>query len=373
MSRFHGTPDFQHGGADRIGILLVNLGTPDAPTPSAVRRYLKEFLWDPRVVEVPRPIWWLVLNGIILNTRPRRSAHAYQQVWTPEGSPLLVLTRRLAARVQAAIDSLRPDSAGKLLVEVGMTYGNPSLPSALRRLQAAGARRILVLPLYPQYSGTTTASIFDRVTRELSTWRWVPEVRFVNGWHTHQDYHRALAESVRTHLAQHGPGHLLFSFHGIPKQYLLEGDPYHCFCLATARGVAEQLQLPREDWSVAFQSRLGTQEWLRPYTDEVLKTYAANGPKRVHVICPGFATDCLETLEEIALRGREDFLAAGGEAYHYIPALNDGDAHAQLLAEVALQHAAGWPEAAPGFDPRAAAQAAGDAARRHQALVGSPS
>jgi protoporphyrin/coproporphyrin ferrochelatase len=368
MTAFHGTPEFTHGSRETLGVLLVNLGTPDAPTPSAVRRYLKEFLWDPRVVEVPRPIWWLVLNGIILNTRPRRSAHAYQQVWTPEGSPLMVLTRRLAARLQDALRAKRPGAAQRIVVEVGMTYGNPSLPDALKRLQAAGARRILVLPLYPQYSGTTTASIFDRVTRELTNWRWVPELRFINGWHEHRDYHRALADSVREHWATAGRSHLLFSFHSIPKRYLLEGDPYHCFCHATARGVAAALELGPEDWSVAFQSRIGTQEWLKPYTDIVLTDYAKNGPKQVTVICPGFATDCLETLEEIAMRGREDFLAAGGTSFGYVPALNDGAAHAALLADVVLQHAGGWPEADPAYAEAAVDDAAAGACERARAM-----
>lgn len=368
MSRFHGTPGFAHGKPDTVGVLLVNLGTPDEPSPKAVRRYLKEFLSDPRVVEVPRLLWWLILNGIILNLRPRRSAHAYSQVWTPEGSPLMVLTRRLAARVQAMLDSLRPDSAGRLIVEVGMTYGNPSLPSALRRLQAAGARRIVVVPLYAQYSGTTTASIFDRVTRELTTWRWVPEMRFVNGWHSHPQYLRALADSVRAHWAEHGKDHLLFSFHSIPKKYLLEGDPYHCFCQATARGVATELQLAADEWSIAFQSRIGTQEWLKPYTDIVLNEYAAGPHKRVTVVCPGFTTDCLETLEEIAIRGREDFMAHGGEAFGYVPALNDGEPQARLLAEVVLQHTAGWAEAAQGFDAIAADATAAQSAARARAL-----
>ncbi len=368
MSTFHGSPNFAHGQTETIGILLVNLGTPDAPTPKAVRRYLKEFLSDPRVVEVPRLLWWLILNGIILNLRPRRSAHAYAQVWTAEGSPLLVLTRRVAARLQQALDAARPAAAGRLLVEVGMTYGNPSLPVALHRLQAAGARRLLVLPLYPQYSGTTTAAIFDRVTRELTQWRWVPELRFVNGWHDHPRYLQALANSVRAHWATQGRQHLLFSFHSIPRRYLLEGDPYHCFCQATARGVATALGLAPQEWSVAFQSRIGRQEWLKPYTDIVLTDYAQQGPKGVTVICPGFSTDCLETLEEIAIRGQADFLAAGGESFSYVPALNDSDAHADLLAAVVLQHAAGWPEAAPDHDPQAARVAATEAQQRALAL-----
>jgi ferrochelatase len=342
------SPTYDHATPDRLGVLLANLGTPDAPTPSAVRRYLKEFLWDPRVIEVPRPIWWLILNGVILNVRPRRSAHAYQQVWTAEGSPLLVHSRRQAQALQGALDKRLP---GPVTVALGMRYGQPSVASALAQLRAANARRVLVLPLYPQYSATTTASVFDAVAAELRTCRWLPELRFVNHYHDAPGYVAALAESVRRFQAEHGrPDRLLLSFHGVPKRYLLAGDPYHCECQKTGRLLAEALGLAPKAWGVSFQSRVGREEWLRPYTDETLKQWAKEGVRRVQVICPGFAADCLETLEEIALQNRDTFLAAGGTEYAYIPCLNDDPAHVDALADLAVQHCQGWPETSPGYD-----------------------
>ncbi|HSN71575.1 MAG TPA: ferrochelatase [Steroidobacteraceae bacterium] len=340
MPSYIGTPDFEHGAPGRLGVLLVNLGTPDEPTPAAVRRYLAEFLWDPRVIETPRALWWLILHGVILRVRPRKSAHAYAQVWTPAGSPLLLYSAEVAARLGA---TLAERMGGGVEVALGMTYGNPSVASALDALRLANVRRLVVLPLYPQYSATTTASVFDRVTQALGRWRWIPELRFITQYHDDPAYIEALAESVRSHWAQHGRKHLLFSFHGLPKRYLLAGDPYHCQCYKTARLVAESLGIAPDDWSLSFQSRVGREEWLRPYTDEVLTQYAQQGPRQITAICPGFATDCLETLEEIAIRNREDFLAQGGEAFDYVPALNADAAHVDLLAGLVERAASGWP------------------------------
>ena len=339
--------DFDHSSPERLGVLLVNLGTPEAPTKAAVRRYLKEFLWDPRVVEVPRPIWWLVLNGVILNVRPRRSAHAYSSVWTEDGSPLLVNSREQQGALQVALDERLP---GPAKVALGMRYGRPSIASALADLRDQGARRVLVLPLYPQYSATTTGSVFDAVTSELQRWRWLPELRFVNHYPDEPDYIAALADSVRHFQAEHGePDRLLMSFHGVPKRYLLAGDPYHCGGQKTGRLLAAALGLVPEEWGLSFQSRVGREEWLRPYTDETLRQWAKDGVHKVQVICPGFSVDCLETLEEIAMQNRDTFIKAGGSDYAYIPCLNDEPAHIDLLAGMVERHCQGWPETSPDY------------------------
>ena len=340
MASYLGEPAYEHGSAATTGALLVNLGTPDAPTPAAIRRFLAEFLWDPRVVEAPRWLWWLALHGVILRVRPARSAHAYRQIWTPQGSPLLLHTRAL-------VDGVRGNLQRQLAATVvlGMSYGSPGIPAALEELRRAGVRRLVVLPLYPQYSCTTTASVFDRVTAQLQRWRWVPELRFIGNYHDEPAYLEAIAASIRDHWRTHERGHLLFSFHGVPRRYLLAGDPYHCQCLKSARLVAERLGLDASEWSVSFQSQVGREEWLRPYTDETLVKMARAGQRRVSVVCPGFATDCLETLEEIAIRNRALFTQSGGEFYDYIPALNASDAHAELLAGLIARHAGGWPAA----------------------------
>ena len=347
MTAYLGTTDYVHGSPARLGVLLVNLGTPDEPTTAAVRRYLAEFLWDPRVIEAPRPLWWLILNGIILRTRPKRSAHAYQKVWTPAGSPLMVESRALADALAGRLGSRLGD---RVRVELAMTYGNPSIPAALERLRGDNVQRLLVLPMYPQYSATTTASIFERVTRELARWRWVPELRMVNQYWEEDAYVAAVADSIAAHWRERGRSHLLFSFHSIPKRYFVAGDPYHCFCRGTARRVATRLGLAEGEWSVGFQSRFGREEWLKPYVDLLLHEYAEQGPKRVTVVCPGFATDCLETLEEIAMQNREAFLAHGGEAFDYVPCLNSSEPQLALYELVVVRHAQGWPELAGGDD-----------------------
>lgn len=347
MTPYQGTTDFRHGVATPLGVLVCNLGTPDAPTTGAVRRYLAEFLADPRVVELPRWLWLPLLHGIILNVRPRRSAHAYQQIWTEAGSPLLLhaqaqrsgLATRLAARVP-----------GGCVVALGMRYGQPSIAAALRELAQANVRRVLVLPLYPQYSAPSTASVLDAVFQELQQWRWVPEVRTVNDYHADERYIAALAASVREHWATHGRGErLLMSFHGIPRSYFLAGDPYYCQCQATGRLLATALGLGPDEWVLTFQSRFGREPWLQPYTDHTLEALARDGVRTVDVICPGFAADCLETLEEIAVQNRAAFEALGGSALRYIPALNARDDHLDMLTELALRHAQGWPELERAF------------------------
>ncbi len=329
---------YDHQQVLRIGVLLVNLGTPDAPTAAAVRPYLKQFLSDRRVVEVPRWIWWLVLNGIILPFRSGRSAKAYAKVWRQDGSPLLVLSQRLSAGL-----ARHPGLSGTS-VALAMTYGRPGIPEVLAALQREGIDRLLVLPLYPQYSATTTASVFDAVTSALQRQRWLPELRFVNQYFQHPEWSAAVAESIRAYQQVHGSGDkLLFSFHGIPQRYFRQGDPYYCQCHASARLIAEQLGLSADAWQVSFQSRLGREPWLQPYTDQWLQQFARDGGRRVQVVCPGFAVDCLETLEEIAMENQELFVAAGGQQLDYIPALNDSRAQIDMLAGILQLHLQHWP------------------------------
>lgn len=367
MSSYEGTRDYRHGTPECLGVLLTNLGSPDAPTPSAVRRYLAEFLSDSRVIEIPRPLWWPILYGIILPTRPKRSAHAYQRIWRDEGSPLLIISRRQTAAVQQVLEQTCP---GPIRVALAMRYGQPSIADGLKELREAGARRILVLPLYPQYSGATTASTFDAVSVEMRRWRWLPEVRFVGHYHDERDYIECLARSIEEGWAHNGRGErLLFSFHGMPKRTLLLGDPYHCQCRKTARLVAERLQLADEEWQVSFQSRFGRAEWLQPYTDKTLQTWAKQGIRRVDVACPGFSADCLETLEEIAMLNKDGFLEAGGERLHYIPALNDRPDHVAALAGLVMKHSQGWPETDPAWNP-SQQSAAGEASRRRALASG---
>jgi ferrochelatase len=334
---------YRHGRPPVLGVLLSNLGTPDEPTTSAVRRYLAEFLWDRRIVDVPRPIWWLVLHGVILRLRPARSARLYRKVWTESGSPLLAIARRQSAALQAALEQALP---GPVLVELGMRYGNPSIGDAMARLVDAGAERVLVLPLYPQYSSTTTASTADAVFRSATERHWLPELRWINGYHLDAGYIEGLADSLREAWRERPAAEkLLFSFHGIPRRYHLRGDPYPCFCRATARAVAERLELPEHRWMVVFQSRFGREEWLKPYADETLQQLAGAEVGSVDVICPGFSADCLETLEEMEQENREVYLAAGGRSYRYIAALNDRPQHIRALADLVVQNVNGWPEA----------------------------
>lgn len=324
----------------RIGVLIANLGTPDAPTTGAVRRYLKEFLWDPRIVEVPRAIWWFVLNGVILNTRPAKSAKAYKQVWTEEGSPLLTISRKQAEGVKTRLHEAFGD---KVVVELGMRYGKPSIETALQRLAEKNTRKVLVLPMYPQYSATTTASITDAVYQVMAKWRVNPALRTITEYCDDEGYLAALESSVREHWAVQAPAEMLvMSFHSIPKSYSDDGDTYHQQCLRTATNIAKRLGLAEDRYKVTFQSRLGTQEWLQPYTDKTLIEMAKAGVRSVDVICPGFSADCLETIEEIEEENREYFLTNGGERYHYISALNDRTDHLDFLSSLVKKELQGW-------------------------------
>ena len=324
MPKYQSTADFEHGRSDSTGVLLVNLGTPEAPTTASVRRFLKQFLSDPRVVELPRLLWWLILNGVILRIRPSRSAEAYSKVWTDDGSPLMLYSRQLTDRIR---DNLEERAPGFFRVELGMTYGEPSVATAIDKLRGEGARRLLVLPLYPQYSGTTTASVFDAVTRKLSGVRWLPEMRFINQYHDAPNYVEALAASIREFWDEHGRGsHLMLSFHGVPRYTLEGGDPYHCQCQKTGRLLAETLGLAADEWTVGSG----------------LSVISTEGVERLDVVCPGFSTDCLETLEEIAMQNAELFVESGGGSLRYIPCLNAREDHVSLLAGLIEQHSAGW-------------------------------
>jgi ferrochelatase len=338
--RFLQEPAHAHGSIARTAVVLANLGTPDAPTVSAVRRYLKQFLSDPRVVEIPKAAWWLILHGIILPLRSRKSAEKYASIWNAEGSPLKVHTEKQALLLRGYLGERGHD----VQVAYAMRYGNPSLPSVLEKLKAEGCDRILVVPAYPQYSGTTTASIYDEVFKHFARIRNVPELRFVKHYHDHEGYIDALKKTVLAYWDEHGrPDKLVMSFHGVPKRTLLLGDPYHCECQKTARLLAEQLQLAPDQYVVTFQSRFGRAEWLQPYTAPTLAALAREGAGRVDVICPGFISDCLETLEEIGIEAKRDFLTAGGREFHYIPCLNETPAWIGALAELAEQHLLGWP------------------------------
>jgi ferrochelatase len=340
MPTFQSPSNYSHGKTESLGVLVVNLGTPAAPTTRDVRRYLAEFLWDPRIIELPRPLWWLILHGVILRFRPSRSAEAYRKIWTDDGSPLLTHSQAIADGLQDRLGGALP---GDVHVRLAMSYGEPSIRAALDELDAVNATRLVVLPLYPQYSGTTTASVFDAVTRRLSKRRWIPELRFINQYHDDARFIAAQVANIREYWQQHGRGDkLLFSFHGVPKETLLKGDPYHCQCQKTARLVAEGLGLGDDDWLITFQSRVGRGEWLRPYTDESVTELGSGGLATLDVVCPGFAADCLETLEEIAMQNAGFFREAGGGELRYIPALNAGDDHVAFLAELVGEQAGTW-------------------------------
>lgn len=333
-----------HATNQRTGLLLLNLGTPDAPTPRAIRRYLRQFLSSPRVIELPRPLWLPILYGFILPLRPRRVAHAYRQIWTEAGSPLLVISRKQAQGLRSRLQQRFDD---EILIELAMICGQPDIDTALAALEAKGVRRLLVLPLFPQYSGTTTGSALSTVLARINQYRWLPELRTVNSYHDDPAYIDALARSVKRHWQEHGRAeHLLISFHGIPRRYVEAGDPYYCHCHKTARLVSETLQLQDNQWSLCFQSRFGKAPWVQPYTDQRIADLAAAGTKAIEVLCPGFAADCLETLEEIDLRYRALFLESGGERFHYIPALNAGEAHLDALTGIAVRHLQQWVQPA---------------------------
>jgi ferrochelatase len=338
--KFAAEPPHTHGTATRTAILLVNLGTPDAPTASALRRYLAQFLWDQRVVEIPRAVWWLILHGVILRFRPAKSTAKYASIWTTEGSPLLVWTQRQAKLLQGALG----ERGHQVLVRPAMRYGQPGIDATLDQLKVEGVQRVLVLPLYPQYAAATTGSTIDAVAQWAQRTRHVPELRFINRYHDDPGYIAALAASVRAHWTSHGRGQkLVMSFHGVPARSLDLGDPYHCECHKTARLLASALGLGKDEFIVTFQSRLGRAQWLQPYTEPTVQRLAKEGIKHLDAICPGFAADNLETLEEIAMEARDAFTAAGGQTFNVVPCLNDAPAGIAALADLALKHLQGWP------------------------------
>ncbi|HZP94476.1 MAG TPA: ferrochelatase [Burkholderiales bacterium] len=338
--RYFPEPRYRHGATGRIGILLVNVGTPAAPTPRAVREYLAQFLWDPRVVEIPRPLWWLILHGIVLRRRPKRSAEKYAKIWTPDGSPLKVHTQKQASLLQGYLgERLRYPHA----IAWGMRYGEPTVESALLGLRGQGCDRVLVLPLYPQYSASTTGSAFDAVFEAMKKMRNAPALRLVRHFHDHPAYIAALARQVNDYWMTNGrPDKLVLSFHGVPRFSLERGDPYHCECQKTARLLVEELGLKDDDWKIAFQSRFGRAEWLRPYTIDTMTALGRQKLRRVDVFCPGFASDCLETLEEIAMQNKAAFLKAGGGEFRHIPCLNERHEWILALARVAAENLHGW-------------------------------
>ncbi len=337
--KFQPEPPFKHGSPARVGVLLVNLGTPDAPTAPALRRYLAEFLSDPRVVEIPRALWWMILHGVILRVRPAKSAQKYAAIWTPDGSPLAVWTAKQARLLLGYLGQ----AGHAVTVRHAMRYGKPGIADEMDALRAQGVTRVLVLPLYPQYSAATSASVFDAVASWGQRSRRVPELRFVQQYHDEPGYIAALASQVRTHWQRDGRGRmLLMSFHGVPERTLHLGDPYHCACHKTARLLAEHLGLSKDEYRVTFQSRFGKAQWLQPYTEPTLQQLAREGIERVDVICPGFVADCLETLEEINQEARQSFVAAGGKTFHYIGCLNDSHEWIDALRDIALRHLQGW-------------------------------
>ena len=345
MAYYNPEPPYTHGDQLKVGILIANLGTPDAPTSSALRRYLGQFLMDRRVVEIPRFIWCWILHCIILVIRPKKSAAKYAQVWLPEGSPLMVHAKKQTALLKGYLGE---KIKSPHVVELGMSYGNPSMKSAIESLKAQHCDRILVFPLYPQYAASSTASAMDAVWRVLLKMRNMPGIRTIRNYHDHPAYIAALAKSVQEHWRINGKLNfaagekLVMSFHGVPKVHLTKGDPYHCQCHKTGRLLAEALGLSKDQYLVAFQSRFGKQEWLKPYLAATLENLGKAKTARIDVICPGFSADCLETLEEIAMEGKEIFTHAGGGEYHYIPALNENDAWIHAMTQIALENLQGW-------------------------------
>ena len=337
---FQKEPPFSHGQAPRTAVVLCNLGTPDEPTAPALRRYLAEFLSDHRVVEIPKPVWWLILHGIILRVRPKKSAAKYASVWTPEGSPLKVWTEKQATLLRGYLG----ERGHQVTVRYAMRYGNPSIPAVLDELKAQGMTRVLIVPAYPQYSGTTTASVFDAVANWGLKARNLPEIRFINRYHDDAGYIEALAKRVQHHWMHHGQADkLVMSFHGVPERTLTLGDPYHCECHKTARLLAEKLGLAKDRYQVTFQSRFGKAKWLEPYTEPTLIALAKAGTESVDLICPGFTSDCLETLEEINMEAREAFMNAGGKKFEYIDCVNDSPDWIRALTDLTERHLQGWP------------------------------
>ena len=366
MNRFSVEKGYEHGEVPAVGILIINLGTPAAPTAKALRPYLRQFLSDPRVIELPKLYWQVILNLFVLPFRPRASARLYANIWTEGGSPLLVISRRIS---EAIATRLRHDLGTPVHVALGMTYGAPSVATALGELRAKGCRRILVFPLYSHYSSTSTGASFDAVMRELMTWRRVPEVRTILQYHDDPAYIRALASTIRDLWSRDGePETLVTSYHGIPKRYFLNGDPYHCQCCKTTRLLAAELGLTEDRILVTFQSLFGREEWLQPYTDVTLEAMARAGTRNVDVICPGFSVDCLETIDEIGRENRHIFMEAGGERFRFIPCLNDRPDHVSLLVDLIRSNLGGWVESKEDWDPESAAAAAAASKRYAESM-----
>ncbi len=333
-------PTYQHGASSRVGVLLINLGTPGAPTAKALRPYLKQFLSEPRIIELPRWFWWFILNGIILNTRPAKSARKYEQIWTPEGSPLKVHTERQTTLLN---NFLQTRTQFPPIVEYAMSIGVPSIKDKLWQMRERGCDRILVLPLFPQYAASSSGCALESVFSELSKMRNIPALRTIKHFHDNPGYIAALAKNIEDYWAEHGqPDKLVISFHGVPRKTLDAGDPYHCECHKTGRLLAEALSLGDDQYQVCFQSRFGFAKWLSPYTSEILEELGKQKLKRIDVVCPGFVADCLETLEEIAIEGKAIFIAAGGEDFHYIPSLNEHPAWIQALGEIICANLVDW-------------------------------
>ncbi|BDX05057.1 ferrochelatase [Planctobacterium marinum] len=338
--KYKNSQHFSHAQQDKTGVLITNLGTPDAPTKKALKPYLKEFLSDPRVVEVPRLIWWCILNFIILNIRPARSAKAYATVWTEQGSPLMQHTQNQCTALEKVLGEKYGDN---VVIDYAMRYGTPSISSVMDKMFQQGVRKLVVLPLYPQYCASTTGSTFDAIAQDFTQRRWLPDFKFISHYHDNPDYIAAVADKIKAHWQKHGKtDKLLFSYHGIPKRYLTNGDPYHCECYKTSRLIAEYLELDKDQYMTTFQSRFGREEWLKPYTDHTLQALPKKGVESVQVVCPGFSSDCLETIEEIGEENRDYFLEAGGKRYEYIPCLNSDDVHIQLLAQMIESELEAW-------------------------------
>lgn len=355
--KYNGTTSFDHSKKDKIGVLVTNLGTPQAPTKQALKIYLKEFLSDPRVVEVPRLIWWFILNLVILNIRPKRSAHAYQTVWTDEGSPLMIHTKNQADKIRK---SLHQQYGDDVIVKFAMRYGHPAINEVIDKMLQEGVTKLLVLPLYPQYSASTTASTFDAIAADFTQRRRLPDFRFISHYHDFPPYIKALGDKVKAHWQQHEQADLLIlSYHGVPQRYLDNGDPYHCECYKTSRLVAEYLGLDKNKVKTTFQSRFGREPWLKPYTDHTLQALPKEGIKSVQIMCPGFSADCLETIEEICIENRDYFLEAGGERYEYIEALNSDDQHIDALVELINNNLQGWAVNQENVDQQQLAKAVG--------------
>lgn len=346
--KYVGKENYRHDSVEKVGLLVTNLGTPQAPTASALRKYLAEFLWDPRVVEYPRLLWWLVLHLIILRIRPSRSAKTYAKIWMDEGSPLMIHTKALVSAIK---NKFAQQQLTHVEVEFAMRYGQPSIASALKKMHDNNVTKLVVLPMYPQYSGSTTGSTFDAVSKVFEQLRWVPELRFVQHYADDENYISACAQQIKLFWETYTQSEkLIFSFHGLPKRFLMSGDPYHCQCHKTARLIAEKLELNEDQWQLTFQSRFGREEWLQPYTDKTLESLAKQGTTSIDVFCPGFSADCVETLEEIDMLNRDIFMQAGGKQFQYIPALNAEAVHVEAITQLAIQNMLGWEQIKAGYN-----------------------